>query len=276
MKKNVRSLAFRSRKSDGRNHDRYSIAVLDKAFEILELLQQRDEALSLDDIASHTGIARTTAHRLLHNLARRGYVEKDTERYKYVLGFKLVELGNAARRRQGLREVALPLLETLRKKLQETINLGTLHEGEVWYQEILESPHSFRIAAHPGVRDPAHATALGKTLLAYLDESELRDVVRTHGLKRLTRHTIGEEGALKAELTRVRAAGHAVDEEESMLGGRCVGVPIFGTGGSPIAAISVSGPTVRITENRIPAIARDLKRAAAEISRRLGYSEPKK
>src|SRR5512146_51555 len=100
MKSAVRSLTSGSRRNGHNTHDRYSIAVLDKAFEILELLQQRDEALSLDDIAGHTGIARTTAHRLLHNLARRGYVDKDTERYRYVLGFKLVELGNAASRRQ--------------------------------------------------------------------------------------------------------------------------------------------------------------------------------
>ncbi len=256
----------RRKHADGK----YSIAVLDKAFEILELLQAREEALSLDDIANHTGIARTTAHRLLHNLSGRGYVEKDSERYKYTLGVKLAELGNAVKRRQSLREIALPQLEHLRKKLQDTINLGVLVDGEVSYLEILESPHSFRIAAFPGARDPAHATALGKSILAFLEDGQVRDIVKSHGLKRLTRKTIGDEAALRTELAKVRAFGHAVDEQESMEGGRCVGVPIFGPEGKVIAGLSVSGPCLRITEKRIPMIARELKKGSAEISRRLG------
>ncbi len=256
---------------DGSKRDgKYSIAVLDKAFDILELLRQNEEPLSLDDIAAATGIARTTVHRLLHNLAVRHYVEKDPERYKYRLGFKLAELGYAMKRHLSLRELALPVMEELRKKLQDTINLGSLREGEVTYHEILESPHSFRVAAFPGDRDPAHATALGKSILAFLPEAEVKEIVQMRGLKRLTRHTLTDEHALLAALVRVRAAGYAVDEQESMLGGRCVGVPLFGPDGNVIAGLSVSGPTLRITEKRIPMIARELRKASAEISRRLG------
>lgn len=261
-----------SSRRTGSRTNKYSVAVLDKAFEIFGVLLQQEEPLSLDEIANYTGIARTTAHRLLHNLALRGYIEKDPERYKYRLGVKLAELGSAVKRRQSLRDIALPPMQELRKKLQDTINLGVLLDGEVSYLEILESPHSFRVATYAGARDPAHATALGKSILAYLDEGAVKDIVRRHGLKRITRHTINNEATLRTELMKAKTVGYAVDEQESMLGGRCVGVPVFGPEGNVIAGLSVSGPTLRITEKRIPVIARELKKASLEISRCLGYA----
>lgn len=249
----------------------YSIAVLDKAFDLLERLQESDEPLSLDALVKESGLARTTVYRILQNLHRRGYVEKDALTGAYRLGLKLLELGNHVKRRQTLRELALPWMEELREKFQETVNLATLHEGEVLYLEILESPHPIRMAGHLGVHDPAHATALGKSMLAYLEDDEVHQILQERGLRRLTRKTLSDRTTLQAELARVRAMGYAVDDEESVEGGRCVGVPIFGPQGKPIAALSISGPLVRIPDKRIPLIARELKKAASEISRQLGY-----
>ena len=256
----------------GSRANKYSVAVLDKAFDIFRVLQQQEEPLSLDEIAHHTGIARTTAHRLLHNLSLQGYIEKDPERYKYRLGVKLAELGSAVKRRQSLRDVALLPMQELLKKLHDTINLGVLLDGEVSYVEILESPQPFRVATYVGARDPAHATAVGKAILAYLDEGVVKDIIRTHGLKRITRKTIGDEATLRTGLMKVKALGYAIDEQESMLGGRCVGVPVFGADGNVIAGLSVSGPALRITGKRIPMIVRELKKASLDISRGLGYA----
>jgi len=255
----------------GAPDNKYSVAVLDKTFDILEMLQEAEEPLSLEEIVRRAGMARSTVHRLLHNLHRRGYVEKNAGSCQYRLGLKLLELGNIVKRRQTVREIALPLMQVLRNKFQETINLATLHESEVLYLEILESPHPFRLAGHLGVRDPAHITALGKSIMAYMEECEVSEIIRCHGLKKLTKKTISNESTLKAELSRVKAIGYAIDDGESVEGGRCVGVPIFGPQGRIVAALSVSGPLVRIPDKRIPMFARELKSAAAEISRRLGY-----
>ena len=240
------------------------IAVLQKAFDLLELLQGEEEPKSLDELVAASGLAKSTAHRLLANLLGRGYVEKNAAG-RYSLGLKLLALGAAVRQRQSLRDLARPIMERLRDSLGETVNLGKVEGETVVYLETVESQQSIRVIGSLGIVDPVHATSIGKAILAWLAPHE-RPVIRNW--KRLTASTISSAQAFAIELEKVRSQGYAVDDEESMEGGRCIGVPILKSG-RPVAGLSVSGPSSRIRKDRIREMATVLKEASREISERI-------
>jgi DNA-binding IclR family transcriptional regulator len=245
-----------------------SIAVLQKTFDLLELLQAEEEAKSLDELVTTSGLAKSTTHRLLANLIRRGYVEKNAAG-RYSLGLKLLALGAAVRQRQNLRDLARPIMERLRDSLGETVNLGKIEGETVLYLETVESQQSIRVIGSLGIVDPVHATSIGKAILASLPLNE-RPAIRHW--KRLTAFTISGAQAFTAELEKVKAQGYAVDDEESMEGGRCIGVPIL-KDGRPVAGLSISGPSSRIRKDRIREIAMVLKEASKEISDRIPLSQ---
>ncbi len=241
-----------------------NIAVLHKALDLLEALQSADKPRSLDQLVAETGLARSTAHRLLLNLISRGYVERASAN-TFALGLKLLELGATVRQGQSLRDIALPIMLNLRNELGETINLGRLREGSVLYLETVESEHAFRVSASLGIRDPLHVTAIGKAILAWMPP-ERRPVL--NDWRKLTPATITDPKKFARELALTRERGYALDEEESMEGGRCIGVPILHIG-NPVAGLSVSGPIARITTKRIKAIAAVLQHAASAISQQI-------
>ena len=241
-----------------------SIAVLHKALDILEALQTADGPQSLDQLAAATGVARSTAHRLLKNLLARGYLERGATS-KYTLGLKLLELGGAVRQRQSVRDIARPVMLELRDRLGETINLGKVRGDSVLYLETVESVHAFRVSGSLGIRDPLHVTSIGKAILAWLP-LERRPVLTKW--TRLTPNTITDPVRFCEELAVTRARGYALDDEESMQGGRCIGVPVL-QNGLPVAGLSVSGPVARISSDRVPEIAELLKTAAATIAMQL-------
>jgi len=241
-----------------------SIAVLHKALDILEALQTADGPQSLDQLAAATGVARSTAHRLLKNLLARGYLERGATS-KYTLGLKLLELGGAVRQHQSVRDIARPVMLELRDRLGETINLGKVRGDSVLYLETVESVHAFRVSGSLGIRDPLHVTSIGKAILAWLP-LERRPVLTKW--TRLTPNTITDPVRFCEELAVTRARGYALDDEESMQGGRCIGVPVL-QNGLPVAGLSVSGPVARISSDRVPEIAELLKTAAATIAMQL-------
>ena len=240
------------------------IAVLQKAMDLLELLQSEEEPKSLEELVEASGLAKSTAHRLLANLLRRGYVEK-TRNGRYVLGLTLLALGAAVRRRQSLRDVAHPVMERVRDLLGETVNLGKLRGDSVVYLETVESQQSIRVISSLGIADPVYATAMGKAILAWMPAAE-RPAIRKW--KRLTAGTVNTLAELTADLEKTRAQGYAIDDEESMEGGRCVGVPIL-QGGRPVAGLSISGPSSRIRKDKIREVAAVLTKAAREIADRI-------
>ena len=241
-----------------------SVAVLHKALDILESLQSADGPQALDQIVASTGVARSTTHRLLQNLLSRGYLER-TSSGKYSLGLKLLEIGATVRQRQSLRDIARPIMLDLRERLGETINLGKVRGDSVLYLETVESEHAFRVSAALGIRDPLHVTSIGKAILAWLPP-ERRPALTDW--RRLTPNTITDVLRFTEDLSLTRRRGFALDDEESMQGGRCIGVPVLHNG-LPVAGLSVSGPVARISSDRVPEIAEILKTAAATIAAQL-------
>lgn len=258
--------------STKKNSSPARIAVLGKALDLLEQLEAAAEAKSLDELSSATGIARSTAHRLLADLADRHYVERD-HAGRFILGLKLLELGAVVKQRQTLRDIARPLMIELRDQFGETVNLGRLRGDSIIYLETIESLHPFRVTGSLGVVDPVHATSIGKAILASLPEEE-RPALRK--FTRLTQSTIGNAASFNDELAKVKERGYALDNEESMEGGRCIGVPIL-QNGRPIAGISISGPIARLASDRVALCATALQKASRAISARLNlFSEGSK
>jgi len=253
-----------------RDLNRYAVDVVDRAVDVLELLRDVGRPLSLQEISLRLEMVKSSTFRLLCTLERRGYVERLDVNGRYCLGVQWRSFQRGLPAHQPLTEVAVPYMRRLLEQFGETINLGVLREGEVLYLEMLESPHSFRMAAKVGSRSPVHSTALGKAIAAYLLADEV-DALISRGLPPLTPRTVTSPAAWKRELSRTKARGYAVDNGETELDASCLGAPIFVAGGQVIAAISLSGPASRVRAMQVAA-ARSLVERCASISRALGHS----
>lgn len=249
----------------------YQIQVLDRALALLEALSQDGPDLNLPQISELLGLHKSTAHRLIMVLDRHRLIERNSTTGKYRLGLKLFELGTKAVSQLDLRERARPFLEQLVQAIGETVHLCIYDDGEVVYLDKIEPARSIRLASSVGRRNPAHCTAVGKAIMAFLPESQVERAVQKHGLRQLTRNSVGSLAELKGNLARVRELGYAVDNEENEEGVCCVGAVVRNYEGEPVAAISASGPSFRVTRETIPLVAREVMNAANGLAKDLGF-----
>jgi DNA-binding IclR family transcriptional regulator len=203
-------------------------------------------------------------------LERHRLVSRNPQNGYYIPGIKLFELGSKAVPQHLLLKIARGYLEKLVYETGETAHLCVLDEGEVLYLEKVESSHSMRISSNIGSRNPVHTSAVGKALLAYLSEEEVDNILKNKGLKAYTRHSITNAAQLKIELLSVRERGYAVDNEEGTEGVRCVGAAVRDHEGNVVASISVAGPAFRITDDKIPVIAKSVINVTDQLSNALG------
>lgn len=208
------------------------------------------------------------------NLEAGGLVERNPRTGRYRLGIRVFELGGLVAQRMSLWEEALPFLEELVADTGETGHLAVLDNGEAIYIERVEARRALRIPAAVGKGYPAHATNLGKVLLADLPFSEVERIAVERGLPAFTPRTITSLEGLAAELARIRERGYGVDDEEYDEGLRCIGAPVFDHTGQAVAAIGIGGPATRITPERVDDLAERVMRASAGLSRRLGAGAP--
>ena len=250
----------------------YRVQVLDRAFQILNVLAEEPGGMGLTDVAERLKLHKSTAHRLIMVLERSRFVEKNAISGKYHLGSRLMELGLSAVSRLDVYEVARPHLRTLVKETGETAHMAVLREGEVVSLVNAESSQTLRTPITVGTRTPAHCTSLGKAMLAFGLPEQVEEFLRNRTLKAYTRKTITSASRLKVELATTRARGYAIDNEEREPGLRCIGAPVWDSTGEVVAAISIAGPMFRITDSRVPALSRSVMKLAARISASLGYS----
>lgn len=254
----------------------YNVQVLDRAAAILEALAEEQGDRSLLELSERLELHKSTVHRLLMVLERHRFVEKHADTGRYGLGLKLFELGQKAIARLGLAERARAHLERLAAELGETAHLCVLDGGDVLYLAKVEPSRTVRVPSTVGRRNPAHCTAVGKTLLAYLPADEVERLLAARGLPSFTKNTIVSATALQRELVSIRARGYAVDDEEIEEGLTCVGAPVRDSSGEVVASISVAGPTFRVPKRRIPALGARVIEAADALSRELGHRAPSK
>src|SRR5215831_8863146 len=253
------------------NDSPYKVQVLDRALAIIDALTNVREDASLAELAERVKLHKSTVHRLASILERHRIVERDSQTGRYRLGLRLFELGSLAIGRFNIRDRARPHLEKLLYQVDETVHLCVMDAGEVIYIDKIEPVRSVRMSSRIGRRNAAHSTSVGKAIMALLPESETDDILRQHGLKRMSAKTITTSAQLKADLKVIRERGYAIDNEESEEGVRCVGAPVLDHNGRPVAAISVSSPSFRLPMDKIPAIAGCVTRIARSLSEELGF-----
>ena len=256
-------LAERPRKSKSA-----PVGVVGKVIQILERLDQAPAGLLLREIVTSTNINKSTAYRFLSHLESEGYVFRDSEGY-YMVGPKLARLGNGATYQATLCRTSAGILEKLCTDTGETVNLAVLDGSEILYLSVFESQHTFRMVSEVGRRRPLYCTALGKAVLAYLPPEQQKKIISATSYERFTPHTICSAEELDKDLHKIHRRGYALDDEETVVGARCIAVAILNRDHKVIGGISVSGPVVRVTKRQIPEIAALLRSAAEEVARRL-------
>jgi DNA-binding IclR family transcriptional regulator len=247
------------------------VGVLTKVLAIFELLDRSPGGLQLRYIAEQAKLNKSTAYRFLAHLEKAGYLVRDNTG-AYLFGPRLVRLGAGSTYQSTICKVSRSILETLLQESGETVNLGVLDGREILYVDVLESPHTFRLVSRVGMRRPLHCTGLGKAVLAWQPAAFLDELFAVTKFEKLTKHTITRPSELMTELGRIQRRGYALDDEEVELGARCVAAPVLDSSGYVAAGISVSGPVTRMSRTRVAGIANSVKRAALDISQRLGYT----
>ncbi len=249
---------------------RPKVQSVDRTIDVLESLASRQGATGISELAQLVGLHVSTVHRLLATLVDRGYVRQDPESSRYHLGSRVFTLASAADLHLDLRLVARPYLERMMRSSGETANLVTSNDSEVVYLDHVTSLHLVKMFTSPGMRVPLYCTGVGKVMLAHRDALSTESIL-AGPMKRYTPKTIVTRAGLEHELAMIRKNGFCVDNEEMEEGVRCLAVPIFDRRDRCIGAMSVSGPTTRMTPERVLKLAPTACALGDELSRQLGF-----
>lgn len=247
-----------------------NVQSIDRALDIIEVLSQENEGLGVTEIAGRIGLPKSTAHRIIATMADRGYINK-TDKGTYKIGLKLIEAVSCYINGLELQTEARPYVARITAELGLTSHLGVLDGDQVVYIEKMDVFSSVRMYSQIGVRVHAYSCSLGKCLLSNYSSQQVRKIMANCSFIKFTKKTLGSVDALIADLDRVRSRGWAIDDEEAETGHRCIGAPIYDYRGDIISAISASGPTSILTEDRIEPVALYVRKQALEISKSMGY-----
>ena len=249
-----------------------SVSSVLKVFGILQALSEQKD-IGVTELSQRIMMSKSTVYRFLQTMKTLGYVNQEGETDKYTLSLKLFELGGRALEHQDLIQIADVQMHRLGKLTKETLHLGALDENSVVYLHKIDSEYNLRMYSRIGRRCPLYSTALGKVMMAWLPEEEVRSMLAGVTFERFTEHTLANVDALLAELAQVREQGYAEDNEENENGLRCFGVPIYNRMGRIITGLSLSLPIVRFEERKRAELVSLLHEAAARISAELGYHD---
>jgi IclR family acetate operon transcriptional repressor len=249
--------------------DRHSIQSVDRALYLLETIAAAGGEATLTDLSIRTGLNISTCHHLLATLIKRGFAAKVPGRRLYALGSRIQYLGHACLQ-VDLPRRAQPYLEAINRSTGETVHLGALQGDAVVTLAVREARHAVRVdTGKVGKLVAPHATSVGKAILAWLPEDEMRRIL-ANGMKRYTDQTITEFPAFVESLRIVRRYGYAIDREEYLPGVICVGAAIRDQAGTVIGAISASSPTMRADESHIALLCHEITTAARALSAEFG------
>lgn len=247
--------------------ERYIVKPLVGALQILDTLRVAEEPLTLSQIASAADLSKTTSFRYLKTCCLLGYITQHSNG-SYTLGPSAFSLAGDDTKEVALRTIAEPEMEALVKRFSETVNLGSAKGKHIHYIAIFEPKRALRLRAEAGDADCFHSTGLGKAMLAFMPWERAELHLKTE-LQRFTEHTITSKAKLKQALSMVKQYGYAIDREENEVGCVCFAAPIMGLNEIPVAAISISVPTPRLTPELDLAAAEAVKASATVISQAL-------
>lgn len=245
----------------------YFISSLEKGLRVLETLAEQG-ALRVSQVAAQLGYNRAGAHRFLSTFKDLGYVQKNNAG-QYELTFKILELSTKLASRFEIRKSASSFMRQLSAAYHETINLGFLDQQDVIHLDKIDSPELLRPDPEIGSRAPAHRTALGKAILAFLPQNELSIFLGQANWDSGPPNACSNPNGLLAQIQTIQGRGYAIDDEELCIGLRCVAVPIFDHHYFPRYAISISGPSSRMTFQCMQQMSQDLLQVGKNLSERL-------
>jgi DNA-binding IclR family transcriptional regulator len=251
----------------------YIIQAVDHALDLLEQFHDEVDELGVTELSKRLKLHKNNVFRLLATLESRGYIEQNRVTENYRLGLKTLQLGQTFIRQMGLLRQARPVLEWLVEQCNETSYVAILKDLHIVYLDVVETNLTVRVVPRVGARLPAYCTAAGKIQLAYMTDEELDNYFPTRELKGFTANTITDKETLKKHLQVVAEQGYAIDNEELDIGVRCVGAPIRDYTRRIVGAVSISGPSMRFSDERlekelIPLVIK----AGEEISTKLGFN----
>lgn len=250
----------------------YIIQAVSHALDLLEQFHDDVDELGVTELSKRLKLHKNNVFRLLATLESRGYIEQNRATENYRLGLKALELGQTFIKQMGLLRQAKPILEKIVEQCNETAYVAIFKEGFIVYLDVVETNLTVRVVSRVGSRMPAYCTAAGKVHLAFMSDEEIDGILPGREFKKYTDHTIPDKETLLKELREVEEKGYAIDDEELDLGVRCVAAPIRDYTRRIVGAISVSGPSMRIEDERIEKeIVPLVLESAEELSTRLGF-----
>ena len=248
-----------------RDPSSYNVRAVERAVQILSSFDDGHAEQGVSEIAQATDLHKATAHRIIMTLLNSGFLERTSDGDKFRLGLRMVGLGLGALRRLDIRRAAQPYMQKLVDDLEEICTLGVFDHGQVLYVEVVNSNHSLTIAARVGRHLPAHCTASGKVLLAFL-APDVVDPVLSAPLEAYTEKTITSPDRLREELDVIRQRGYAIADEELEVGIWAISAPIRDIDRNVVAALSIPFPVNRLDPERVPQIAQAVLEAANAVS----------
>lgn len=250
----------------------YIIQAVSHALDLLEQFHDDVDELGVTELSKRLKLHKNNVFRLLATLESRGYIEQNKATENYRLGLKALELGQTFIKQMGLLRQAKPILEQMVEESNETAYVAIYKENHVVYLDVVETNLTVRVVSRVGSRLPAYCTASGKIHMAHMTEEELEASLANMELVQHTPTTITSPEEINAEMAKVRDQDYAFDDEELDIGVRCIAAPIRDYTRRIVGAISISGPTMRISNARIESeLVPLVLKASAELSTRLGY-----
>lgn len=248
-----------------------SVQSVDRLFVIMETLSLHPRGMLLSELANAVDLTPSTTHRFLGTLIAHHYAQKDTESGKYRLTMRMYEVGARVLPGLNILSMARPYLENLSEEVKEVVHLVVRDDNEVLYLSRLDGSPSFvNMGSYAGLRNPMYCTGVGKSILAFLPDQEVRQIWDRTEIIRFTDNTITDLKSMYREIAQIRKQGWAIDNEEHELGIRCVAAPVFDFEGKPVAAISVSGTLGRMDTEKVERLAPLVMKVAQRISGLLG------
>lgn len=252
---------------------KYPVQTLEKALEIIEVMHKEGAGLGISELDNRLGLGKSTIHRILDTLMAYNYIEKDSGNAKYRLSWKFFEIGNNIPQQRNLSNLNMSVLQELCDKYGETVNLGVRADNSVVIISRI-NPKATLVANVPvGTREPLHATAMGKVIISELGREELLNIFGSTQLESCTPNTITSFEDLVVQLEKIREQGYSIDDQEFYPGLSCIAMPVRNYKNEIIAAVSVSGPSMRLNFTKIINIKNDMETAISTLSTYLGHNE---
>lgn len=230
-----------------------------------------NSGISITELSKSLNLEISTTHRYLYTLKEQGVVSQDRETLKYSLGIGVLEIALSYLGDLDLKKAADSAMNNLHQITGETVNLAIIDELEIIYIERIESKQDFRHSISIGKRAPAYITSLGKAMLAFMDFDAVSQLLYKKPIFKTTKFSKDDPNEIINDLIEIRKTKVAVDDREHQEHIRCVGSPIFDIRGNVIAAVSVSGPTSRVSDEKLELFKKEVKKTAQRISENLGW-----